>query len=101
MDRAIDQINRLTRFFGCIAGWSSFIVVLLICIDVLMRYALGFTLIWVLEVEIYLFSIIFLFGAAFAFQKEKHVRVDILYQKMSQKWQVRSMYVYIRKILDL
>jgi TRAP-type mannitol/chloroaromatic compound transport system permease small subunit len=87
MDGAIDWINRLTRFFGQIAGWASFVVVLLICVDVLMRYALGFTLIWVLEVEIYLFSIIFLFGSAYAFQKEKHVRVDILYQKMSTRWQ--------------
>ena len=40
-----------------------------------------------MELEIYLFAIIFLLGSAYAFQKDRHVRVDVFYSNMSIKKQ--------------
>lgn len=42
-----------------------------------------------MEIELYLFAIIFLIGSAYAFQKDQHVRVDVFYSKMSEKNQAR------------
>jgi len=38
-----------------------------------------------LELQWYLFSILFLFGASYALKHDEHVRVDILYSKLSLK----------------
>ena len=38
-----------------------------------------------IEVQWYLFSLIFLLGAAYVLQKGAHVRVDIFYSRLSQK----------------
>lgn len=83
----ISILDKINRWAGAIAGWSCFLLVLLICIDVLMRYLLGFTLIWIIEVEIYLFAAIFLLGSGYALQKDKHVRVDVFYSKWTDRQQ--------------
>lgn len=38
-----------------------------------------------MELEWHLFSIIFLFAAGYTLQKNKHVRVDLFYEKFSDK----------------
>lgn len=38
-----------------------------------------------IEVQWYLFSLVFLLGAAYVLQKDAHVRVDIIYSRLSQK----------------
>lgn len=50
-----------------------------------MRYLFDYTIIWVIELEIYLFALIFLGGAAYTFQQDEHVRVDVFYDKLSIK----------------
>lgn len=50
-----------------------------------MRYLFDYTVIWVIEIEIYLFAMIFLGGAAYTFQQDEHVRVDVFYDKLSPK----------------
>jgi len=81
----ISFLDKINRWAGTIAGWSCLLLIILICLDVLMRYLLGFTLIWIIEVEIYLFAAIFLLGSGYAFQNNKHVRVDVFYSKFSEK----------------
>lgn len=50
-----------------------------------MRYLFDYTVIWVIELEIYLFALIFLGGAAYTFQQDEHVRVDVFYDILSPK----------------
>lgn len=83
----IFYIDKINAGLARVGQWSSVFLVLLISIDVLMRYLFDFTLIWILEVEIYLFAMIFLTGAAYAFQKDKHVRVDIIYTLLNKRQQ--------------
>lgn len=84
--QGIDQLN---RWFGKLAAILIFILVIVVGIDVLMRYVWNSSKIWVLEVELYLFAFSFLLGAAYTLQKNQHVRVDVFYQNMSTKWQNR------------
>ncbi len=89
MKRIIKSIDSITAFFGKIAGWSSILLVVLVCVDVLLRYFFQWSRVWMMELELYLFAFIFLLGGAFAFQKDQHVRVDVFYTNLSDKNKAR------------
>ncbi|GAB4416411.1 MAG: hypothetical protein OHK0039_25710 [Bacteroidia bacterium] len=80
---AVAAIDWLSERTGRILAWVSGILVLLVCGDVAMRYLFSYTRAWTQELEWYVFSLIFLLGAAYTLQRDRHVRVDILYQKLS------------------
>ncbi len=68
---------------GNLFAWTTALMVVVICIDVLLRYFFSFSFIWITEVEIYLFALSFLFGSGYALKHEKHVRVDVFYEGWS------------------
>ena len=68
-------------------SWLNVILIGLICLDVLFRYLFSFSKNWIIELEWHMFAIIFLLGSAYALQAEKHVRVDVFYQRFSKKTQ--------------
>ncbi len=78
IDSTIDWIGRSV-------SWISLLLILLICIDVVMRYFLNTSKIWMVELEWHLFSILFLFGASYTLLHDKHVRVDLFYENYSDK----------------
>ena len=78
----IDQINeQLGKFFSL----ATIALVLLISLEVLMRYVFNTSIIWLAELETYFFVLIFLLSAGYAFKYDKHVRVDLFYSKFSEK----------------
>ena len=85
MESIVAFIENITERTGKAISWLSLLLVLLICADVFMRYVFDFTLIWVIELEIYFFAFLFLIGSAYAFKHDKHVRVDVFYQNKSEK----------------
>lgn len=82
--QAIDRLNLL---MGKLASWLCIALILLICYDVLMRNAFQRTDVIYFEVEWHLFAGIFLIGSAYALQQDKHVRVDVIYGKLSARTQ--------------
>ena len=80
-----NRILTLNTLIGKGVSWFSFLLVLLICLDVALRYLLGMTRIWVIELETYLFSLLFLLGGPWTWKLDEHVRVDIFYSKLSPK----------------
>lgn len=72
---------------GTAGSWLNLVLVFLIAIDVLCRYFLDSTAVWVTELEWHLFALIFLLGAAYTLQEDGHVRVDVLLQKASPRQQ--------------
>ena len=58
---------------------------LVIVVDVILRYTLSITSAASFEMEWHLFAVIFLVGAAYTLQEDKHVRVDVFYHKYSEK----------------
>lgn len=77
--------ERINEAAGKLASYFTAALVLLIGVDVLARYLFDTTFIWVLELEIYFFAIIFLLGAGYAFKHDRHVRVDVFYANWSIK----------------
>ncbi len=51
----------------------------------LMRYLFDASEIWIMELETYFFAIIFLLGGSYASLFDQHVRVDLWYDRMSDK----------------
>ncbi len=85
--RAIDRLNER---IGQGVSWMCLVMVLIGCYNAIGRY-LGRFLGWnlssnaYLELQWYLFSLIFLLAAAYTLRRDAHVRVDVLYGRLSNK----------------
>jgi len=82
ISNAIDSIvDRLGRG----VSWLTAVLMTIICVDVIMRYLFSSTKTWVIELEWHLFAIIFLIGASYTLLHDKHVRVDLFYERFGNK----------------
>ncbi len=84
LSRAIDSLN---EWVGRGVAWSTFVVVIVVFVDVVMRYLFNTSFVFTQELEWHLFAFIFLMGAGATLLKDGHVRVDIIYQRLGPKGQ--------------
>jgi TRAP-type mannitol/chloroaromatic compound transport system permease small subunit len=80
--RFIDAINELV---GNGIAWVTLLMVLVVFTDVVMRYLFNTSYVFTQELEWHLFSVVFLVGAGYTLLHDGHVRVDIIYQAVSEK----------------
>ncbi len=80
--RFIDAMN---EGIGLFVAWLTTLLVLNVFYDTLMRYAFKKGHIALQELEWHIFSVIFLIGAAYTLKHDGHVRVDIIYTKLSDR----------------
>ena len=80
-------IDALNTWVGHVVAWATAIVVAVVFVDVVMRYAFNISFVFTQELEWHLFAFIFLMGAGYTLLKDGHVRVDIFYQRCSPKTQ--------------
>ncbi|PWJ44418.1 TRAP transporter small permease subunit [Sediminitomix flava] len=78
-------IQKLNEHIGKAISWLALLLVLLICLDVFQRYVLSYSTPAIAELEWHLFAILFLIGAAYTLKHDKHVRVDVFYNRFSPK----------------
>ena len=78
-----DGIDRINQFIGRGITCISFLMVLIVTTDVIMRYLFRISFVFVQELEWYLFAVLFLVGAGFTLLHDAHVRLDLFYQKYS------------------
>ena len=76
--RGIDKLN---EWVGTFVSWITALVVVVVFVDVVMRYAFKTSFVFTQEMEWHLFAFIFLMGAGYTLLKDGHVRVDIFYQQ--------------------
>lgn len=69
---------------GRTTAWLSLVMVIVMCINVFMRYALNGATIWQQELVQYAFAMLILCNAGYTLFSDKHVRVDIFYQRFSK-----------------
>ncbi|MCZ6473125.1 MAG: TRAP transporter small permease subunit [SAR324 cluster bacterium] len=81
----VHWIDVANERIGRAMGWLLFALVMLVSVDVASRYFFNTGAVWIQESEWWLFSIIFLMGAGYTFLHDGHVRVDIIYSRLSQK----------------
>ena len=80
-------INRFTDVIGAIATVAMFLMLLNVFYDAIMRYFFRTGSIAMQEMEWHLFSVVFMFGIAYALKEDGHVRVDILYDRWTPRTQ--------------
>ena len=80
LSRSIDKLN---LWVGQSVAWATWVVVLVVFVDVVMRYAFNTSFVFVQELEWHLFAFIFLMGAGYTLLNDGHVRVDIFYQRLT------------------
>ena len=78
-------IDGLTSAIGKAVSWLSLLLVLVIILDVFFRYTFAITSAASFELEWHLFAAVFLLSAGWAMKEDQHVRVDVFYQKFSEK----------------
>jgi len=70
-----------------IVAWVTLGLVLVVFIDVVMRYLFNTSFVFTQELEWHVFGFIFLIGAGYTLFHDGHVRVDIIYQRLGVKGQ--------------
>lgn len=89
MERLASWIDQLNERVGQWVSWLTLALVLLVFVNVFLRYAFNLPLAWSKELEWHLFALIFLFGAGYSLRHDRHVRVDLFYEKVGKADQRR------------
>jgi TRAP-type mannitol/chloroaromatic compound transport system permease small subunit len=82
-----DRVDRAVDWVGRAAAWLTLAIVVLMAVDVLLRYGFSIGSVWAQELEWHLLAPLVLFGMTYALQKGDHVRVDIFYARYSPRAQ--------------
>ncbi len=77
-------LDRISKYAGYLAAVLVVILSLLVAYDAGMRYLFSAGSIALQEIEWHLFDMIFLLGLSYALKHDKHVRVDIFFERYSQ-----------------
>ena len=78
-------IDNMNEWVGSGVAWVTLGLVLVVFVDVVMRYLLNKSYVFTQELEWHLFGFIFLIGAGYTLLHDGHVRVDIIYQRLGIK----------------
>ncbi len=77
-----------SRFSTWVGYFSAILLLLLLAnvfYDVIMRYWFNDVSIGMQEAEWHLYAMVFLFGIAYALDRDGHVRVDVIYERLSPR----------------
>ena len=79
------RIDRLTDVLGACTSWIALVIVLVMATNVLLRYSFSMGTVWAQELEWHLLVPLILFGMTYALRHGEHVRVDIVYSRLSAR----------------
>jgi TRAP-type mannitol/chloroaromatic compound transport system permease small subunit len=85
MERIATALDRVVDLIGRIASWTSLALVLLMAVDVLLRYLFRIGSVWAGELEWHLMSPIVLLGMSYALLHDGHLRVDVAYVRFPER----------------
>lgn len=76
--------NQLLRL-GRLLSWANGLLIVVIVLQVVLRYGFGHGLVVLEELEWHLYGLAFMFGLSYALVTDAHVRVDLLQGRFSGK----------------
>lgn len=83
------RIDRFQEWFGRGVSWLSLGMVVVVFGDVIARYLFRTTSGAIQELEWYLFGTLYLLAAGYTLLHDEHVRVDIIYSKLTPRRRAR------------
>ena len=81
----VHAIERFTYGIGRVCWWLVLGLITILLIEAGMRYGFNQPQVWSLEMSEFIFGAYFLFGGAYAFMYERHVRMDAIYSRWSKR----------------
>ena len=81
-------IDALTERIAKAVFWLVLVVVLVSAANAIMRYTIHYSSNAFLEIQWYLFGVIFLFSSGYTLLRNEHVRIDLVSSRFSKRGQV-------------
>src|SRR5690606_12459081 len=78
-------LQRVSETTGNLVAWLTVPMVVGTFVIVVLRYAFDVGWIWMQEGAVWLHALVFMLAAAYTLKHDEHVRVDILYRRLSRK----------------
>jgi TRAP-type mannitol/chloroaromatic compound transport system permease small subunit len=88
-NRFSDLLDSLIRHIGHVVMWSNVVLIVVIILQVVLRYGFGRGLVVLEELQWHLYAIGIMFGASYAQILDAHIRVDIIHTHLTDKWKMR------------
>ncbi len=85
MEKFSHLIDKLSDRMGQVFSWLTLLMVLVMAVIVILRYAFQIGSIALQESVMYINAMIFMVGAAYTLKEQGHVRVDIFYSRLQKK----------------
>lgn len=77
--------QKISKILGYLTAFATIIMVINVFFDALTRYVFNWGSVGLQEMEWHLLSFIILFGIPFTLMEEGHVRVDVIYDRLTHK----------------
>lgn len=87
MSRTVRVVDIAAEILGQAAKYLTFVLIGVICYEVFTRYVLGAPTIWAYESIKMSGGVLAVLGFAYVHRHNAHIRVDLLYNKLSPKTQ--------------
>ena len=83
--RICKLLDNLVVIVGKITGWLTIILMLIIILQIFLRYGLNSGMTVLEEMQWHLYAVIFLVAMSYAMVADAHIRLDLLHQRFSQR----------------
>ncbi len=84
-----DKLDAIIRGVGHFVMWTNGILVIVIILQVILRYGFAHGLVVLEELQWHLYALGIMFGTSYAITLNSHIRVDIIHARLSDKWKNR------------
>ncbi|WP_278923785.1 MULTISPECIES: TRAP transporter small permease subunit [Pseudophaeobacter] len=85
MQRLISMLDGISRTTGTLVRWLALAMLMAQFLIVIARFVFGYSSIAAQESVLYMHATLFMLGAGYTLLQDGHVRVDIFYDKLSQR----------------
>lgn len=86
MKRLLHAIDLTSEWSGKIVSWFLLATMVIIAFEIFMRI-FGSSQIWAFDVSLFAAGTVYLIGGAYTLLRNRHVKIDILYSRLSPRMQ--------------
>ena len=81
----ISFIDRINQIIAKATSWLVLALILELVYDTIMRYLFNVAVVWSYDISYMIYGIIFMLSVPYVEKMDKHVRIEILYDRLSKK----------------
>jgi TRAP-type mannitol/chloroaromatic compound transport system permease small subunit len=85
MKKLLSTIDTVSIFAGKAVSWLSVVIIAAVIYEIVMRYVFNLPTLWASEIMVFGCGLIYVLGAAWALQEHRHVKIDLIYSRLSKR----------------